>query len=92
MLLLLLAGVTHTIQHDVFGHSAYEVSESGDHANSNEFEEVDCLLADLAGGQAAFADLLISLVVLPRPLHPTHATLHHSLVGIYQARAPPASI
>lgn len=87
MLLALLGGVTHTVQHDMLPDAP-----SIESAAHEVHIETDCLLGDLAAAPNCDATFSISFAVLPQPIHPPltapRPTPHRSQL----ARAPPVSV
>ena len=104
MLLALLGGISHSVQHDVASEFAHELThhsatladthERGAHDDklSHMHSERDCLLGDLSATQASSALALLDYVVLPRPNTPKLTPPVTRMVGATQARAPPISL
>ena len=87
MLLALLGGVAHNVQHDILP-DAPSIE-----AAANEFHvETDCLLGDLAAAPNCDAAFSISFAVLPQPVHPPLTAPRLTPHRTQQARAPPVSL
>ena len=106
MLLTLLAGITHTVQHDMAAEHVSHVAEVH-HANELHAEDNaehhkqgehtvhtvdDCLLGDLTAAKLCLPLSSFSFVALPRPDTPKLTPPVTRMVGVTQARAPPISL
>lgn len=95
MLLVLLAGIAHNVQHDIAPEAALHVAaetHNNEGQSDSDHLDTDCLLGDITATPTALATSDLAVAVLPASLSPHSNVASRHALGLKQARAPPISL